>query len=113
MKLVPIALVALTASLSLLVGCSDTAPDPTDVREMTVERYENGQKKFEGHVNAVGQRDGKWTFWYESGHKSSEGSFKNGVTDGSWTVWNQDGSIDTKRSGIYKASVRVAPLSDK
>jgi len=126
-KLIPALLV-----LSLLVGCSD----PTGGSEKIVLRYdngqkqvessyengkfggtyttwyENGQKKQEGSLKS-GEQEGLWTRWDGNGQKTFEGSYKNGEREGPCTYWGEDGSINTSRSGIYKAGKKVAPLPDK
>jgi len=84
-KLLP-ALVALTASLSLLVGCSD---DPQDASGLSIKYNESGQKEWEGKYNKDRKPEGRWAYW------------------------NEDGSVNTERSGIYKDGKRIAPLPDK
>jgi len=103
MKLVPIALVA----LSSLVGCSDSSGV-----KRTVTRYPNGQHESQGALKD-GKAEGRWTYWYASGQKRQEGEFKNDKEEGLWTFWNQDGSIDHDYSGIYRDGKRVAPLPKK
>ena len=40
-------------------------------------KYENGQKSVEGKIKD-GERNGKWTWWYESGEIEIEATFKDG-----------------------------------
>ncbi len=93
MNIPRIALVLL-ASL-ICVGCSDASeeptPDPTGGGEKVVERYESGQKKFEGYLLEDGTKVGIWTYWYKHGQRKEEGKFKNGKKEGRWTAWHKNG----------------------
>ena len=91
MKLIPIALVA----LSLLVGCSD----PSGGGEMIAEEYANGQLKSRGYIKGKNIRTGGWTFWYEDGQKESEGRYVDHQREGLWTNWDENGQ---KSKGEYK-----------
>jgi hypothetical protein len=51
--------------------------------------------------------------WHSKGPRSNTGNYKNFKKEGPWTVWNKDGSINSEKSGIYKAGKKVAPLPDK
>ena len=108
--------VALSASLSLLVGCSD----PTGGGELTITKHKNGRTASRGYVieDAVDdkhikvgdwvyffgngnkekegryfedQMHGNWTFWHENGQKLSEGEYKNGKPEGLWVNWYENG----------------------
>ena len=124
MKLVPIALIA----LSLLVGCSDSTGVEKGSRRYSngqkifeVERkngereglwlgwHRNGQKESEGEFKS-GKREGRWTFSFDNGQKSAEGEYRNGKAEGPWTIWNKDSTLNTEKSGIYKADKKVADL---
>jgi antitoxin component YwqK of YwqJK toxin-antitoxin module len=85
--------------------------------------YRNGQKESEGayrdtlrrQSNSWNIRVGPWTEWHKNGQKKSKGSYiesahSNVWREGVWTYWNEDGSINTEKSGIYKAGKRIAPL---
>jgi antitoxin component YwqK of YwqJK toxin-antitoxin module len=95
--------------------------------ERVVERYENGQKKSEGHILGDGvdnsvviveretsepntlsygytvtapRKVGAWIYWHENGQKMMEGTYENGMMEGRWTVWHKNGQKD--REGTYK-----------
>ena len=67
--------------------------------------YKNGQKRSEGTYKGVDEighplQQGKWTEWYENGQKKSEITYKDGKEDGLWTYWDENGQ---KKSEItYK-----------
>ena len=63
-------------SLLALVGCE--VFDPTGGGDKTIERYESGQRAYEGYLADDGSKVGIWTRWYDNGQKESEGTFKNG-----------------------------------
>ena len=44
----------------------------------------------------------KWTEWYESGQKKSEGRYKDLYYDGKWTLWHENGQ--KRFEGIFKDS---------
>jgi len=115
MNIPRIALVLL-ASL-ICVGCSDASeeptPDPTGGGEQVVERYESGEKKFEGYLLEDGTKVGIWTYWYKHGQRKEEGEFKNGKKEGPWPYWFDTGSIHHYTSGIYKDDKKVADLPKK
>lgn len=71
--------------------------------------YETGQKRVEGHYDAGGKKDGKWTYWYENGNKWSEGYFTEGLDDKKRTTWHENGKLHFsgeldmgKRIGVWK-----------
>ena len=88
------------------------------------EWHDNGQRRSEV-VYKNGKREGMGTRWHDNRQKESEGEYKNGATgnflswkpwrEGVWTYWDYfgNGSIDSKRSGIYKGDKRIAPLPKK
>ena len=47
---------------------------------------------------------------HPNGQKEKERKYKSGNLEGRWSLWNKDGSINTERSGIYKADKKIAPL---
>ena len=56
-------------------------------------------KKPEGVYNEEGEKDGKWTTWYEPANwyssdseKKSEGVYDNGEKVGEWTYWYENGN---------------------
>jgi len=67
--------------------------------------YENGNLKMKGNYNPVGQREGKWTYWYLNGNKWSEGYFVNGLEDSLKTVWHENGNIHYQ--GFYHMGQRT------
>ena len=77
-------------TLLLIVGCS---------------------KKPEGVYNEEGEKDGKWTTWYEPANwyssdseKKSEGVYDNGEKVGEWTYWYENGK--KKYEETYKDGKR-------
>ncbi len=90
MKLVPIALVA----LSLLVGCSDQP----NGGEMFAEEYPSGKLKARGYIKGKNIRTGEWTFWHENGQKESEGRYVDHQKVGDWKYWRVDGKGRQDRS---------------
>jgi len=74
--------------------------------------HRNGQKSAEG-VYKSGSAEGHWVGWYKNGQKRMDGGLKDGEEEGRWTFWNENGSVDTERSGIYKAGEKIAPLPKK
>ena len=73
--------------------------------------HKNGQKATEG-VFKNGSAEGRWSGWYTTGQKRMEGELEDGEEEGRWTYWNEDGSVDTLKSGVYKAGEKIAPLPD-
>ena len=63
----------------------------------------NGQKESEIKYKD-GERDGKWTWWYENGQKRSVNNYKNGERDGKWTHWHKNGHI--KYEEYYEDTTR-------
>jgi len=47
-----------------------------------------------------GKQEGRWTFWFNNGRKSSEGFYKNGIKDGLETLWYNNGRKELE--GTYK-----------
>ena len=101
--------------LLLIVGCSKQKEYSID---NIVERESIYYKKFtEDIVNGFvfkeikgtkirlgrirnGNKDGKWTIWFENGGKKSEGTYKDGELDGLSTGWYENGQ--KKDEGTYK-----------
>ena len=88
--------------------------------QVQTEYYSNGKKKSEGEYLSSGTgtsvvfasdgstrqspvqtKKGSWNYWYDSGIKSSEESYTNGVSSGVWKTWYPDG---VKSSEINYAS---------
>jgi hypothetical protein len=59
----------------------------------------------EGHF----VKEGPWQMWSRSGTKIEEGGYHENKRDGRWTFWNESGRIDTDRSGVYRNDVRIGP----
>jgi antitoxin component YwqK of YwqJK toxin-antitoxin module len=81
-----------------------------ETREMIKETcfYKNKKVQVEGEYKH-GQRNGKWTYYYESGLPWSDGYFKAGMSDGKRTTYYPNGKIryeafykEDKRTGIWK-----------
>ena len=78
---------------------------------LVVEKYENGEKKSEGHIlgdrvktetydpiaKSYGstvtspRKVGVWIYWHENGQEMMKGSYKNGKKQGRWTLWHDNG----------------------
>ena len=48
--------------------------------------------------------------WWGEGRRQDKGNYKNGKKEGHWTVWNKDSTLNTEKSGVYKADKKVADL---
>jgi uncharacterized protein len=60
--------------------------------------YENGHKQSEGdYIND--KREGHWVFWYDNGNKKTEGNVVAENWEGIWTYWFDSG--EKKAEGIY------------
>ncbi len=121
MKLVPVALVG----LSLLVGCE--VPQRESIHYGSTFRPDglvDGAHCW--RCNTVwGTKDTEYHEWhrrelnmmmYASGCKRCRyhGAYKDmEFPKGPLTFWNKDGSINTEKSGIYKAGKKIAPLPKK
>ena len=55
------------------------------------EDLENGMKLEVEYNN--GKKNGKETYWYDNGHKASEGFWKNDKLEGKLTAWNETGRV--------------------
>ena len=55
-----------------------------------VEKYSNGKIQKELHYK-VGERDGTWTVWNDSGQKMEELNYRNGQEHGRFTWWSYNG----------------------
>ena len=51
--------------------------------------YDNGQKKLNGKYRK-GIKNGKWTWWNETGYKDSTVTYKNGLKNGQYTIWHDE-----------------------
>lgn len=56
----------------------------------------DGTKSSEGFYNKDGEADGKSTYYFKSGEKQSEMSFKNGLREGERTIYYANGNISEK-----------------
>ena len=110
--------------LLLIVGCSKQKEYSID---NIVERESIYYKKFtEDIVNGFvfkeikgtkirlgrirnGNKDGKWTIWFENGQKSSEGTFKDGKEDGLHIEWHSNGQKGLE--GTYKDGKQIGKLT--
>jgi antitoxin component YwqK of YwqJK toxin-antitoxin module len=67
------------------------------------EFYSNGVKKLEGYY-AGGEKDGRWSSWYESGGVWSVVNYRQGKMDGAQTVYHNNG--EKYFEGNFKAGIR-------
>ena len=65
----------------------------------------NGRVFYEYEGNKIilgsminGKKNGKWTFWYDSGIKRQEAYFKDGRNVGEWKWYNSQGILVIKQS---------------
>ena len=72
-----------------------------------VEYFENGQLKSNGHYKN-GKYEGAWVFYYESGQLYGKGNFKDERKEGKWFHYKPDGTVDKKRTGTYKRSLKIS-----
>ena len=63
-----------------------------DLGKVKVLFNENGDIIERYFFNKVGEKDGKWTFWYENGQKESEETYKDGEMISS-KKWDEDGNL--------------------
>lgn len=54
--------------------------------------YTNGTKEYFGSFDDLGQRDGEWRYYYDSGQLWSLGFYKNGKKEGKKEVYWPDGT---------------------
>lgn len=69
--------------------------------------HDNGSKYYEGDCRD-GARHGWFTFWYPSGRKWFEGRYEAGLKEGFFRYWHEDGSVDSRRTGLYRGGVRAS-----
>lgn len=48
--------------------------------------YQSGQKRCEGNYSG-GKKEGRWTYWHRNGQKAEEGDYSGGNKEGQWTTW--------------------------
>lgn len=66
--------------------------------------FKNYKLRSKGNLNE-GQRDGKWTAWYENGNPQSECAYVYGTPNGEQTVYYENGNIRYK--GSYHNGQRI------
>jgi antitoxin component YwqK of YwqJK toxin-antitoxin module len=75
------------------------------VEGINIKKWSNDKTCFEGKISN-GVQDGKWTFYYEDGTKSSETYFKNGIQDSIFESWFPNGKLNTRividKNSIFK-----------
>ena len=57
--------------------------------------YPNGKVKGEGMLDAEGNLNADWTFYFESGMKKSGGKYVHGKATGCWFFWTENGKLDS------------------
>lgn len=62
--------------------------------------YEEGKKVADGITNAEGKRSGKWTQYYPSGAKKSEGDYQDGLRENTWKFYAETGELI--QEGAYR-----------
>lgn len=65
--------------------------------------FENGQKSSEGNFYN-GLKTGEWTSWYETGEESQKGRYEKGEKIGLWQGWYTNGNL--KYSVNYEFGIR-------
>ena len=58
--------------------------------------YENGHKASEG-LYEDNKLEGMLTYWYENGHKASEGLYEDNKLEGTLTAWDDEGQIESEQ----------------
>ena len=71
---------------SLLYAPNDDKPFTGNVFDF----YDSGKKSEDGRYRN-GLKNGKWTYWFKNGQKWKEGTYKDGKEDGLWIWWNVNG----------------------
>src|SRR5215813_2730305 len=59
------------------------APPIPEVHRVT-EAYPDGKLKFEGYKDQAGNKESKWTYYYQNGNKEKEGRYKADKEIGTW-----------------------------
>jgi len=77
-----------TVMIFILSGCN---------KEEGTEFYADGTLKGKGTVQADGQKEGKWKYFYGNGLMMSEGEYNDGHKVGKWKYWNKNGKLITVR----------------
>jgi hypothetical protein len=65
--------------------------------------YSVGQLQVSGNYNPMGNREGKWTYWYENGNKWSECVYSDGKKEGFAVVWYENGQ--KRYEGEYRQDI--------
>ncbi len=87
----------LGSALTLLAACGGEGSDGGESGgspklETVTEWFDAAQtkKKAEGAM-LLGQREGEWTWWYDSGQVAVRGQFTGGEATGTWVEWHGNG----------------------
>jgi len=78
-----------------LVDVEAISPDDLDAEEY-VEKYENGQVKFEVSLKD-GMKHGPYREYYQTGELKVKGKFKNDQKDGTWRIYKPNGKLLEKQ----------------
>ena len=60
-----------------------------------VERLDNGMRLETNYKDGI--KYGKETYWYENGHKASEGLYEDNKLEGTLTAWDDEGQIESEQ----------------
>lgn len=72
-----------------------------------IERYASGRVRARGE-HYHGDKQGRWTYYYEDGGRESEGEYVEGFESGEWSFWHPNGQLRARGpldDGGYKSGV--------
>ena len=55
-----------------------------------------------------GKREGAWISFWVTGQLMFKGNYKNGKKEGAFAVYHSDGSLNKKRSGMFRNGVKIS-----
>jgi antitoxin component YwqK of YwqJK toxin-antitoxin module len=73
--------------------------------------YANGLKQSEIIYDSLGLRQGKSSFWYQSGKLQKQGFFENDKEQGFWKFFDEQGNL--KDTVIYRKGIKDTSVNNK
>lgn len=70
-----------------------TTSDTTVLPAKIVRFYINGEKQDETYFNVKGEKEGKYSFWYDNGEKMIEANYVQNVFHGEYVLRNFEGNL--------------------
>jgi len=102
-----IAVCALIGLGGLAAALGTRDPGGTRAAENVVTSYfANGQLQSEIALED-GRKQGPCKRWFANGQLEAEGRYEAGRMEGEWSFWLADGSVDSARTGVYRAGERL------